>query len=103
MMLLASVGRDFVFANNWEAGLYSTVAASLVWAFLHTRSLEKLSAIVAFGLFALADWLDVRAVHAAWTPWLFFAIKLLCFATFAYLLWRFERDRRKHEAANLHG
>jgi hypothetical protein len=96
-MLLASVSRDFVFANNWEAGLYSTVAAALVFAVLHTRSLEKLCAIVAFGLFLVADWLDVITVDARWTPWLFFAVKVLCFATFAYLLWRFERDRRKQE------
>lgn len=97
MMLLASMGRDFVFANNWEAGLYSTVAAALVFAFLHTRSVEKLCAIMAFGVFALADWLDVITVDTRWTPWLFFGIKVLCFATFAYLLWRFERERRRQE------
>jgi hypothetical protein len=92
-----------VFANNWEAGLYSTVAAALVWAFLHSRSMEKLCAIIAYGLFLLADWADVHAINAMWTPWLFFSVKLLCFATFAYLLWRFESERRKHEAANPHG
>jgi hypothetical protein len=99
MMLLANVSRDFVFANNWEAGLWSTVAAALVFAFFHSRSLEKAIAVLAFGLFAVADWLDVRTVDTAWSPWLFFAIKVLCFATFAWLLWRFEHERRKHEAS----
>ena len=103
MMLLANVTRDYVFANNWEAGLWSSVAAALVWAFFHSRSIEKLSAVAAFGLFIVADWLDVHTADTAWSPWLFFAIKVLCFGTFAVLLWRFERDRRKHEAANPHG
>jgi hypothetical protein len=103
MMLIASVGRDFVFANNWEAGLWSTVAAALVLAFLHSRSVEKLVAIVAFGMFLFADWLDIRTVDTTWSPWLFFAVKVLCFGVFAWLLWRYESDRRKHEAANPHG
>lgn len=103
MMLLADVGREWVFANNWEAGLWSTVAAALVLAYLHHRSMEKLIALIAFGLFAFADWLDVRTADTTWSPWVFLGIKVLCFGVFAWLLWRYETARRKYEAANPHG